>query len=185
LSSKNKHRPSAHAATESPDLSQEDAAVAADIAELESKLAKMAHDRESLHDQLLRTVADMQNFKRRVEQERSAVQLRATESLLRDLLPVLDSFERTLKAAELGASPESMAEGIRGVDRQLRSVLENRRLSRIAATGEKFDPALHDAILIDSESDQPEGTVVEELEAGYKLGDQVVRPARVRVAKGV
>jgi molecular chaperone GrpE len=185
LSSKH-HRTAPSAADhDSAETSPEQAALTADIAELEAKLEKMAQDRESLHDQLLRTMADMQNFRRRVESERGQIQLRASEALLRDLLPVLDTFDRTLKAAEVGASAESMAEGIRGVDRQLRSILENRRLTRIAAAGQHFDPALHDAVLVDQVSDQPEGTIVEELEAGYMLGDQVLRPASVKVAKGV
>lgn len=185
LNSKTKHPNPSQPASDAADLSSEHDAVAADIAELEAKLEKMAQDRESLHDQLLRTIADMQNYKRRVEQDRGLIQVRATESLLKDLLPVLDSFERTLKAAESGASPQSMADGIRGVDRQLRALLEGRRLTRIPAAGQKFDPALHDAILVDAESELPEGTIVEELETGYLLGDQVLRPARVRVAKGV
>jgi len=174
-----------HEAEQEGEISPEQAALNADITELETKLEKMAHDRESLHEQLLRTMADMQNYKRRVEQERASIQLRATESLLKDLLPVLDSFDRTLKAAQGGASLESMTEGIRGVDRQLRHTLDSRRLSRMEVVGKPFDPLLHDAVLVDAESDQPEGTIVEELEAGYTLGDQVLRPARVRVAKGI
>lgn len=153
--------------------------------QLESELERIAKEKESLHEQLLRTMADMQNYKRRVEQERQAIQLRAAEGVVRDLLPVLDSFDRTLAAAAKGASLESMLEGVKGVDRQLRSVLEARRLSRVATVGEKFDENVHEAILVDAESDLPEGTIVEELEAGYRLGDQVLRPARVKVAKGL
>lgn len=152
---------------------------------LERELEKIGKEKETLHDQLLRTMADMQNFKRRVEQERQALQLRATEGLLRDLLPVLDSFDRTLSAAQSGASLDSMKEGVRGVDRQLRGILEGRRLSRISTVGGSFDERLHEAILVDMESEQPVGTIVEELEAGYLLGEQVLRPARVKVAKGL
>mgnify|MGYP000882931812 CR=1 FL=1 len=160
-------------------------AVVESFRQLESELDRIAKEKESLHEQLLRTMADMQNYKRRVEQERQAIQLRAAEGVVRDLLPVLDSFDRTLAAAAKGASLESMLEGVKGVDRQLRSVLEARRLSRVATVGEKFDENVHEAILVDAESDLPEGTIVEELEAGYRLGDQVLRPARVKVAKGL
>ena len=185
LNSKQHKHPNADTDQDGAENSPEHAALTADIAELEAKLGKMAQDRESLHDQLLRTMADMQNYRRRVESERGQIQLRATEALLRDLLPILDTLDRTLRAAEAGASSESMAEGIKGVDRQLRSVLERSRLTRIASAGKQFDPALHYAVLVDQESDQPEGMIVEELEAGYLLGDQVLRPARVKVAKGI
>lgn len=177
--------PSSEISAGVPENSPEQDALVADLQRLEQNLEQMAKEREGLHEQLLRTMADMQNYKRRVEQERTALQTRATEALLKDLLPVLDSFDRTLTAANNGASPESMAEGVRGVDRQLRTVLEARKLTRIPAVGLHFDPELHDAILIDANSDQPEGTIVEELEAGYRLGDSVLRPARVRVAKGL
>ena len=177
--------PSSEMSAGVPENSPEQDALVADLQRLEQNLEQMAKEREGLHEQLLRTMADMQNYKRRVEQERVALQTRATEALLKDLLPVLDSFDRTLAAASNGASPESMAEGVRGVDRQLRTVLESRKLTRIPSVGLHFDPELHDAILIDPSSDQPEGTIVEELEAGYRLGDSVLRPARVRVAKGL
>jgi molecular chaperone GrpE len=159
-------------------------AVAADLTALEAEIEKIARERETLHEQLLRTMADMQNYKRRVEQERQQIQLRATEALLRDLLPVLDSFDRTIASIHAGASPVSVMEGAKSVDRQLRGVLESRKLKRIASKGEMFDPALHEAILVDPDSELPQGTIVEELEAGYLLGDQVLRPARVKVAKG-
>ncbi len=167
------------------DLSPEQDALLADLKRLEVDLQRIADERESLQSQLLRTVADMQNYKKRVELERQALRIRATEDLLRDLLPVLDSFERTVAAAESGASSESMAEGIKGVERLLRSALESRSLKRVPSMGQHFDPNVHEALAVVAESDQPEGTIVEELEAGYTLGGQVIRPARVKVAKGL
>lgn len=168
----------------SPDHMPEQDAVVADLAALEGELDRMAKERESLHGQLLRTMADMQNYKRRVEQDRAQTQLRASEGLLKELLPILDSFDRTVASIESGASPVSMVEGIKSVEKQLRTVLEGRKLKRIPTVGQIFDPVLHEAILVDAESDQPEGTIVEELDAGYTLADQVLRPARVKVSKG-
>ena len=170
---------------QSTDAMPEQEAVVADLAALEGELDRMAMERESLHGQLLRTMADMQNYKRRVEQERTQFHLRASEALIKELLPVLDSFDRTMASLESGANAASMREGIRSVEKQLRTVLNNRKLMRIATVGEAFDPNLHEAILIDTESDAREGTIVEEREAGYKLGDQILRPARVKVAKGI
>jgi len=173
--------PSSSAADQMP----EQDAVVADLTALESELERMAKERESLHGQLLRTMADMQNYKRRVEQDRAQTQLRASEGLLKELLPILDSFDRTIASIDSGASPISMVEGIKGVERQLRTILEGRKLKKIPTVGQLFDPVLHEAILVDAESSEPEGTIVEELEAGYTLADQVLRPARVKVAKGI
>lgn len=178
-----KTRRHAERAAEEPLPEQE--ALVADLKALEAELERMATERESYHEQLLRTMADMQNYKRRVEQERQQIRLRATEELLRDLLPILDSFERSIQSADSGASPASIIEGMKVVDRQLRAVLASRKLERIRSVGEHFDPAKHDAILVDPESDQPEGSILEEFEAGFMLGDQVLRPARVKVAKGL
>lgn len=157
----------------------------ADLRRLEEDLQRISDERENLHGQLLRTLADMQNYKKRVEQERQALRARATGELLADLLPVLDAFERTAAAAGSGASAESMAEGVKSVEKLLRTVLESRQLKRIASLGAHFDPNLHEAIAVVPDSDQPEGTIVEELEAGYTLGGTVLRPARVKVAKGL
>lgn len=179
------HESDPEKSAQSSESMPEQDAVVADLAALEAELERMGKERESLHGQLLRTMADMQNYKRRVEQERAQAQLRASESLIKELLPVLDSFDRTIASLESGATAASMSEGIRSVEKQLRTVLQNRKLQRIATVGETFDPNLHEAILIEAESDKKEGTIVEELEAGYMLGDQVVRPARVKVSKGI
>lgn len=166
-------------------LMPEQEALVADFQRLEEDLQRLSNERESLHNQLLRTIADMQNYKSRVEQERQALRVRATEDLLRDLLPILDSFERTARAAEAGASAESIAEGVRGVEKLLRSKLESRSLKQVPAMGAHFDPAIHDAIAVVADSEEPAGTIVEVLENGYTLGGQVIRPARVKVAKGL
>jgi len=128
-------------------------------------------------------MADMQNMRKRFQQEAQQTRQFATEDLVRDLLPVLDNFERAILAAEQGASTESVVEGVRAVDRQLRSALERRNVVRIAAHGEAFDPDLHEAIATDESGEHPEGTVTGEIEPGYRMADKVIRPARVRVSK--
>src|SRR5208282_1792407 len=108
-----------------------------------SELDKLKQDFEELQNQLLRTMADMQNMRKRFQQEAIQTRQFATEDLVRDLLPVLDNFERAILAAENGASVESVVQGVRAVDRQLRSALERRSVMRIPAHGEAFDPDLH------------------------------------------
>lgn len=149
----------------------------------EEQVAKLTEERDRLNEQLLRTLADMQNQRKRYQQEAHQVRAFATEDLVRELLPVLDNFERTIAAAEGGASFENVIEGIRAVDRQIRSALERRNVSRIKAHGEPFNPDYHEAIGTEESDEHEEGTVTGEVEAGYKMADKVIRPARVRVAK--
>lgn len=140
-------------------------------------------ERDGLQEQLMRALAEFQNFRRRATQEKDDVRRYATENLVRGLIPVLDNFERTLAAAETGASFETLIEGVRMVDRQLRAALAEVNVQRIPAVGVAFDPTYHEAIATDEDSEAEPGTVTAELEPGYRMGDRVVRPARVRVRK--
>lgn len=154
-----------------------------EVAALKERLEHVTAELAQTKDQLLRALADMQNQRKRFAAEREQLQRLATQQLLKDLLPVLDNFERTLAAAEAGASRESLVQGVASVDRLLRAVLEGRSLGRIEAEGKPFDPNLHEAVETHETLELPEGTVVRELEAGYKLADVVLRPARVKVSK--
>lgn len=146
-------------------------------------LQKLSAERDGLMDELLRTRADFQNFRKRTEQEKIQVRQMATEDLVVQLLPVLDNFERALASIEKGASIESVIDGIRMVERQLRVALESQRVTRIPAVGQPFDPAHHEAIAAEHSEEHEEGTILHELEAGYKMADRVIRPARVKVVK--
>lgn len=148
-----------------------------------SEVDLLIAERDQAKDDYLRTLAEFQNFRRRAQQEKHDLQKWATQDLISDLLPVLDNFERTLAAAEAGASVESLVEGIRAVDRQVKTILERRHLKRIASVGLSFDPHLHEPIGTDSVDGVTDDTVTAEVEPGYMLGDRVLRPARVRVAK--
>ena len=150
---------------------------------LEELIRLLTLEKDQINEQLLRTMADLQNFRKRVEQEKQQLRQFATEQLVYDLLPVLDNFERTLMAIHKGATVESVHDGINAVERQLRSVLETRNVSRIAAFGQPFDPSQHEAIGTVETAEHPEGTVIEEVEPGYRMGEKIVRPVRVRVAR--
>ncbi|MBL8087533.1 MAG: nucleotide exchange factor GrpE [Chthonomonas sp.] len=143
----------------------------------------LTQELEESKNLVMRTMADFQNFRRRVQQEKEELRRYATENLVRELLPVLDNFERTVAASECGASMEALVEGVRMIDRQLRTALNSVSLVRIHATGMSFDPDRHEAIATDEASGQPAGTVTAEVEPGYMLGERIIRPARVRVAK--
>ncbi|MCX7799409.1 MAG: nucleotide exchange factor GrpE [Fimbriimonadales bacterium] len=160
-----------------------ESAEAKDDVDLAAELARAKQENQELKDQLLRTMADLQNVRKRHAQEKHALQKLAAEDLIVALLPVLDNFERTLAAIESGASLESIVEGIRAVDRQLRATLEARHLVRIPAVGAAFDESVHEAVVTQPTEEVPAGTITDELEAGYMLGEKVIRPAKVRVAK--
>jgi molecular chaperone GrpE len=160
-----------------------DKKVRAEMKALTEKVQSLADENAQLKDQLMRTMADLQNFRKRSALDRIALQQFAAEQLVLELLPVLDNFERTLAAVDSGASPEAVIEGVRATDRQLRNALEAKNLTRIESEGTQFDPDLHHALATFETDEVEEGTVTHEIEAGYRLADKVIRPAKVRVAK--
>jgi molecular chaperone GrpE len=127
----------------------------------------------------LRLAADFDNYRKRVAREYSEVTARANERLVKELLPVLDDLGRALVAAEEHEEAK-LAEGVQLVHRHLSTLLEREGLAEIETNG-RFDPHVHEALL-SQPSDQEEGTVLEVVQKGYRLGDRVLRPARVVVA---
>jgi molecular chaperone GrpE len=140
--------------------------------------AAEAKAEEHLND-LKRLAAEFENYKKRAAREQVALSTRATERLVKELLPIVDDLERALEAAEEHEEAK-LEEGVRLVHRQLASALEREGLAEIETNG-KFDPHVHEALL-SQPSDAEEGSVIEVVQKGYKLGDKVIRPARVVVA---
>jgi molecular chaperone GrpE len=136
---------------------------------------------QAVDDRLLRLAADFDNYKKRAAREREEYVARANERLLKELLPILDDLERALKAAEEHEEAQ-LEEGVRLVHRSLASLLERNGVREIDADG-KFDPHVHEALLSQPAEDKESGDVVDVIQKGYKLGDLVVRPARVIVAE--
>ena len=132
-------------------------------------------------DRILRLQADFDNYRRRTRQEQNELSAFVTQNLLKELLPVIDNFERAL-GSRPAEDPSGFGAGVEMIFRQLYSVLEKQGISTVTAVGEMFDPNRHEAILTDADSDQPEGTVVAELQKGYAVGGKVIRPALVKVA---
>jgi molecular chaperone GrpE len=146
------------------------------------EMAKLVAEKEQIHDQLLRTMAEFQNFRKRTQQETMLLRQYATENFVTSLLPVLDNFERTVKASESGATVESIVGGVTAIEKQLRSLIESQGVSRIVSLGEAFDANLHEALaMVPNEELEPD-TIVDEIEPGYKMGEKVIRPAKVRVS---
>ena len=137
---------------------------------------------EELKDRYLRTAADFDNFRKRVEKERENFVCYANEKLISDLLPILDNLERALSADQNGINVESVLEGVRMVIKQLNSVLTACGLEPVQAVGAVFDPQIHEAVGVLPSEQHDEGTVVSELQRGYKLKGKVLRHSMVHVA---
>lgn len=137
-----------------------------------------------LRDQLLRTAADFDNFRKRSRREQDDAQRRGTQQALKDLLPVFDNLERAAQHADTATDVKAVAEGVRMVIKQFESALEKMGIKRIPTVGTPFDPAVHEAIQHVESPDQPAGVVLHEVQAGYTLGDQLLRAAMVVVSKG-
>lgn len=150
---------------------------------LERALAELEQfrvDAADILDRLQRSQAEFANFRRRIDQERETQRLRATEGLVRKLLPVADDFDRALAAVPSEIEGNPWLEGIRLVERKLWRVLESEGISVMESLGQPFDPSRHEAVMVD-DSDGVAATVVEEYQRGYHANDIVLRPAMVKV----
>jgi molecular chaperone GrpE len=147
----------------------------------DERLTAAEAERDEYLDQLKRVAAEFDNYRKRAARDQESLVARAHERLMKAMLPVLDDLERALVAAAEHEEAK-LHEGVELVARELRSSLQREGLEEIATEG-KFDPHVHEALLSQpSESD--EGAVIEVLQKGYKLGDRVLRPARVVVSEG-
>jgi len=133
------------------------------------------------HDRYLRTRADYENFRRRVERDRDVAARQAKRELLLALVDLADGFDRAL--AHVEESPGSVAVGLHGMQRRLRSLLEAEGVKSFESVGQSFDPTRHEAVATVRDFDGPAGTVVDEAGRGYLWNDELLRPARVRVAE--
>jgi molecular chaperone GrpE len=134
-------------------------------------------------DQLLRTAADFDNFKKRIRREMEDGERRAREDLLKDLLPVFDNLERAAQHAGSASDVKSLSDGLSMVLRMFTDTLSRMGIERVRAVGEPFDPALHEAVQQMETTEHAPGTVAAEVQAGYRFGERLVRPAMVVVAK--
>ena len=145
----------------------------------EVELAALRVENEELIDTLQRVKAEFDNYRKRAARDQESLVARAGERIVKELLPVLDDLERALEAAHAHEEAK-LEEGVKLVHRQLEQLLEREGLAPVATDG-KFDPHVHEALLTQPSAAE-EGSVIEVLQKGYRLGDRVLRPARVVVA---
>ena len=147
----------------------------------EEQLARAREDAQKYLGNWQRAEADFQNYKKRVDQERSENRRFASAALVMNILPILDDLERALMSVDAHLAGLTWLDGVRLIYRKLQLILENAGVSAIEVEGQQFDPRYHEAVM---HADGPEGLVLAEVQRGYKLHDRVLRPAMVVVGKG-
>lgn len=151
---------------------------------LKETIETLLKEKREIEEKYLRVLAELDNFRKRMEREIARIKEVAEERVLKDIIMVVDNFERALDSLGKGADFNSFAEGIRLIYRQMKEVLSNFGLEEIEALDKPFDPLVHDALMV-VEDREKDGVVVQVVEKGYKLRGKVIRPAKVIVAKKV
>lgn len=172
------------AGTDAPGRKEADGAAAeAKIADLEEQLRRKAEEAATNYDRYLREVAESENLKKRLQREKSEAIRFANESLIRDVLGIVDNLDRAIEHAVLGGNGQSVVEGVQLTLRLFRDVLERYGVKEIeVAAGARFDPAIHEAADVESGTGQPANTVIRQQAKGYRLHDRLLRAAQVVVA---
>jgi len=165
-----------HASEEQPDIIDSDST----LANLENQLEQANEEIEKLRNQYLRTLADLDNYRKRIQKERQDLRHRAVCDVVKDFLPVIDNLERAMDVDE-SSDIETVLAGVRMTYQQFLNALELHGVSCIKAQGEQFDPHHHEAVEQVELPGTEDEVVVEEIQRGYLKDDRVIRPSRVKV----
>lgn len=141
-----------------------------------------AEEARQNREKMLRTLAEMENLRKRLDKEKKDYVNYANQELVSDLIPVLDNFDRALSSSDRDPGAASYLEGVKMIYNQLREVLGRQGLEEIKARGEHFDPFFHEAVQQEETGDCPDGTVMEVLLKGYLFRGRLIRPAAVKVS---
>ncbi len=151
--------------------------------EYQRKYGELQQRYDELNEKYLRLVAEFDNYKKRKEREYTRRVQHANEEFIREVLPVLDDLERAMEASKDGSSFTELKSGVALVYENFKNILKRRGVEAIDSVGEPFDPDLHDAMMVRESEEHDSETVLEEFERGYKLGDTVLRHAKVVVSR--
>jgi molecular chaperone GrpE len=158
------------------DVKDTPAATAADPTELQ-------RERDEFKDLLLRKSAEFDNYRKRMDRDRQSLSDAAAAGIIEELLPLVDDFERALKA-DAGSDVDAYRRGVALIQDKLNDILRKRGVRAIEALGADFDPYYHQAVAHEHAEGKREGEIIEEFRRGYMLGDRLLRPSMVKVAKG-
>jgi molecular chaperone GrpE len=145
--------------------------------------ADVQRQRDEYYDLLLRKQAEFDNYRKRVERDRQSLSEAAAAGIIEELLPVMDDLDRALGAEAVGESAQVYRLGVELIYRQLGDILRKRGVRTIEALGADFDPYYHQAVSYEPAEGRRDGEVIEEFRRGYMLGDRLLRPSMVKVAK--
>jgi len=155
---------------------------ASDASSAPDEIEEVRRERDALQDRLLRTVAEFDNYRKRVDRDRRELSEFAAADALVDILPIIDNLERALQAPS-SSELDGLRKGVELIHKQMLDLLRKRGVRPIEATGTMFDPKYHNAVIHEESSEHPDGEVIQELQRGYMLGERLLRPAMVKVAK--
>jgi len=174
---------------DNPEAEIEEAAEKLIVDPRDAEVEKLKEEVASTKDRLLRLAAEMENLRKRSEREKAEATLYAATNFARDLLPVADSMSRALQALpqeerdHAGEIERNLITGVELTERELLSVFQRHGIRKLEVVGQKFDPNFHQAIFEVPTDEKPAGTVMQEMQSGYAVGDRCLRPAMVGVAK--
>jgi len=144
-------------------------------------LEELRRERDAVQDRLLRTAAEFDNYRKRMDRERRDLAEFTAGEVMKELLPIIDNLERALQAVE---QDDPLRKGVELIHKQMLEMLRKRGVTPIDALGADFDPNFHQAVIHEESAQHREGEVMEELQRGYVVGDRLLRPSMVKVAKG-
>jgi molecular chaperone GrpE len=154
------------------------------LANLNAEYEAYKAEAEERHDQMLRTIAEFDNSRKRAEREKEESLKYALESFVKELIPTIDSIERAIQSTKESQDVDALAEGVEMIYKGLLSTLEKHGVTPIEAVNEPFDPMQHEAVMHVESENVPENNVIEEWQKGYMLHNRVIRPSMVSVSKG-
>lgn len=152
------------------------------ITQLKNELALQTEEARKKHDLYIRTLAEMENIKKRVAREKEEFTQFANITFIKKLLPIIDDFERALKNSKDTKDIDSIYKGIELIYKRLNELLTNEGIQAIECVGKPFDPQYHQPLLMEKSDEYPENTVIEELQKGYILKNRLIRPSLVKVS---
>jgi molecular chaperone GrpE len=174
---------SAVEATAEVDASTEQESQSDQLVQRRAQIDSLLAEKASLYDRLLRGQAEFENYRKRVERERGELYQRGRDDVLLQFLPVVDNFERALSSLESSeADEEALRHGVELIHKQFKDALSKFGLEALDAVGQVFDPHLHEAVTTEATDKHEENTVIEEFQRGYRIGDRLLRPSKVKVA---
>lgn len=169
--------------TGAPAEQAEDPAAASPAAELQAQVEALTAEKAALYDKLLRGQAEFENYRKRVERERGELYQHGRDDVLLQFLPVVDNFERALSSLETSeGDADALRHGVELIHKQFKDALAKLGLEAVEAVGQTFDPHVHEAVTTEATDKHKENTIIQEFQRGYRIGDRLLRPAKVKVA---